>query len=392
MSYRWILLLGMAWSLKVPAQGKLTAPPIRTGAERLGRYLPLLKGKRVALLVNATSRVGNLNLVDTLQRLGVDLVRIFSPEHGFRGNADAGALVSDSRDPVTGIPITSLYGAHTRPSPGELRNVDILIYDIQDVGVRFYTYISSLQRFMEAAALNHKPLILLDRPDPNGFYVDGPVLDSSCRSFVGLQQIPIVYAMTAGEYASMLNQEGWLSGGLHCKLRIIRCRNYTHDSLYQLPVRPSPNLPDMASVYLYPSLCFFEGTPISVGRGTPYPFQLFGSSRFPAQGYRFRPRNRPGATDPPDSGKLCYGYFLGSKSGEPGGKPPGRIRLRWLLQAYRLYPDKDHFFGSYFHLLAGNRQLQQQIQASWSARRIRSSWQAGLARFKAIRKKYLLYP
>ncbi|HVB02966.1 MAG TPA: DUF1343 domain-containing protein [Chitinophagaceae bacterium] len=355
-------------------------------------YLPLLKGKRVALLVNQTSLVGHINLVDTLVRLHIHIVKIFSPEHGFRGMADAGETVGNSIDRRTGIPVISLYGTHTRPSRADLKDVDVMIYDIQDVGTRFYTYISSLQRFMEAAALNHKLLIILDRPDPNGFYVDGPVLDTFYRSFVGLQPIPSVYGMTAGEYAEMLNGEHWLSDGLHCNLKVIRCLNYTHRSIYQLPVRPSPNLPDMGAVYLYPSLCLFEGTTVSVGRGTEKPFQVFGNPDFPHQLFHFVPQRMPGAIHPPFLHDTCYGFDLSGNAERIRKNLHGILQLKWLITAYRLCPDKARFFTGYFNKLAGNDELKAEIQAGWSPEKIRESWQPGLAKFSRIRAKYLLYP
>lgn len=367
--------------------------PVITGAERLDQYLPLLEGKRVALLVNQTAVVGNSHLADTLLKLKINIVRIFSPEHGFRGNANAGEKVGNSVDPETGIPIVSLYGSHHKPTAEELKDVDVMIYDLQDVGVRFYTYISSMQYFLEAAAENNKPIIILDRPDPNGFYVDGPVLDKKFRSGVGLQSIPVVYGMTIGEYAKMLIGERWLGDpSLQPRLTIIPCLHYTHHTLYRLPVKPSPNLPNMTSVYLYPSLCFFEGTVISLGRGTDKPFQVFGHPEYPKSLFSFTPESIPGATDPPLLHQRCYGFDL---SGDPAKtlKETGhRLQLKWLIRAYRLFPDKDKFFNKYFDKLAGNDQLKQQIRKGWSEEKIRASWQPALDQFKKIRKKYLMYP
>lgn len=373
----------------------LLKPPavrILPGADQLGEYLPLLRGQRVAMLVNQTSLVGSSNLVDTLLKLQINIVKIFSPEHGFRGVADAGETVGNTRDPETGLTVISLYGPHTSPSKEELSDVDILIYDVQDVGTRFYTYISSMQRFMEAAARNHKPLIILDRPDPNGFYVDGPVLDTAFHSFVGLQPIPVVYGMTIGEYATMLNKEHWLAQGMECNLTVIRCKHYTHRSYYQLPIKPSPNLPDMGAVYLYPSLCLFEGTSVSVGRGTDKPFQVFGAPGLPHRLYSFIPRSMPGAKDPPYLNDTCYGYDLSGHEAVIRRHLKDVLPLKWLIRAYQLSPDKDHFFKAYFNKLAGDSDLAAQIKAGWSEKQIRSGWQAALKKFRNIRQKYLLYP
>jgi uncharacterized protein YbbC (DUF1343 family) len=370
---------------------------ILTGADQMGRYLPMITGKSVAIFANQTSLVGKTHLVDTLLKKGIRIKKIFSPEHGFRGEADAGEKVGSANDPATGIPIISLYGSKLKPSAADLEDIDILIFDIQDVGVRFYTYISSLQRFIEAAAENHRPIIVLDRPDPNGFYVDGPILDTRFRSFVGMQPVPIVYGMTIGEYARMLVGEKWLDSAASrfipgLDLTVIPCRNYTHKSRYHLPVKPSPNLPDMQSVWLYPSLCLFEGTAISLGRGTSKPFQQFGHPSFPHDLYSFTPDSVPGAKHPPLLGLTCYGYDLShiDVSKETGN----HWSLRWLLLAYRLFPDKDHFFtgtGAGFNRLAGGDQLARQIKEGLTETEIRRSWEPALGKFKKIRKKYLLY-
>ncbi len=368
---------------------------IEVGAARLDQYLPLLKNKRVAILTNQTAVIGknNTHLVDTLKSLGINIVKIFGPEHGFRGTANAGAKVQNSIDPKTGIPVISLYGSHNKPTAKELADVDVMVYDIQDVGTRFYTYISSMQRFMEAAAENHKSFLILDRPNPNGFYVDGPVLEKDQKSGVGMQPIPIVYGMTIGEYAKMLIGEHWLNNpNAKPDLTVIKCLNYTHDSLYRLPEKPSPNLPNMASVYLYPSLCFFEGTKCSVGRGTAHPFQLFGHPDFPDSLYSFTPMPMPGATHPKLEGEKCYGYLVATDAKTALKKENRQVQLKWIIKAYQLYPDKAHFFRSYFNLLAGNADLMRQIKAGWSAGKIRDSWQHKLDQFKQIRKKYLLYP
>jgi len=367
------------------------AGPILTGADQLSLYLPLLKGKAVAVFANQTSMVGRSHLVDTLLQCGIRIKKIFAPEHGFRGAADAGEQVSSQTDARTGLPIVSLYGSKLKPSPSDLRDVDILLFDIQDVGVRFYTYISSLQGYLESAVESHLPLVILDRPNPNGFYVDGPVLDMKFKSFVGMQPIPVVYGMTIGEYAKMLLGEQWVPND-HFAVTVIPCKNYTHNSRYSLPVKPSPNLPDMQSVYLYPSLCYFEGTAISLGRGTDKPFRQFGHPSFPKDLYSFTPASVEGARNPPLLGKTCYGYDLSKIDVE---KETGRrLSLKWLIKAYRLYPDKDSFFlkgGAFFNRLAGTDALQRQLKEGRTEEEIRKSWAPGLDRFKKIRKKYLLY-
>lgn len=365
---------------------------VRTGAEDIDRYLPMLKGKSVAVFANATSVIGKTHLVDSLLHRGVRITRLFSPEHGFRGEADAGAKVGNQVDERTGLPIVSLYGSKNKPTPADLEGIDVMVFDIQDVGVRFYTYISSMQRWMEAAIENHKPLIILDRPDPNGSYVDGPVLDTAFRSFVGMQPIPIVYGMTIGEYARMLLGERWVKSGPDFRCTIIRCKNYTHHSAYALPVKPSPNLPNMQAVWLYPSLCLFEGTPVSLGRGTAKPFQQFGNPDLPHEGYSFTPESVPGATNPPQLGKLCYGFDLSEVDVRKA--TGGHWSLQWLLKAYALYPDKEHFFngtGAGFDRLAGSSVLRRQLRDGLTEEQIRSSWEPALGNFKKIRKKYLLY-
>lgn len=352
-------------------------------------YLPKLQGKTIAVFANPTSTVGGRHLVDTLLKRGIRILKIFSPEHGFRGNADAGASVGNQKDEATGIPIVSLYGSKNKPTAEDLEGVDVLLFDIQDVGVRWYTYISSMQKYMEAAIENHRPLIILDRPDPNGFYVDGPVLDTNYRSFVGMQPIPVVYGMTIGEYARLLLGEHWVKADPGFMLTVIPCKNYTHKSRYVLPVKPSPNLPNMQSVYLYPSLCLFEGTPVSLGRGTSKPFQQWGHPAFPKDLYSFTPERVPGATNPPQVGQVCYGYDLSETAAATDGMP-----LKWLLQAYALFPDKEHFFtgsGSTFDRLAGSPVLRSQLKAGLTEKDIRKSWEPALGNFKKIRKNYLLY-
>jgi len=374
------------------------ASKIVPAAHRTDLYLPLLKGKRVAIFANNTSMLGKVHLVDTLSRLGVNIRKIFAPEHGFRGNADAGEKVSSTKDPATGIPIISLYGKKRKPSAADLADVDLIVFDIQDVGVRFYTYISSLQDLMEAAIAYDKPLIVLDRPNPNGFYVDGPVLQPRFRSFLGMQRVPVVYGMTIGEYGKMILGENWLDSSVKRKegfhFAVIPCSNYTHQSLYQLPEKPSPNLPDMASVYYYPSTCFFEGTILNEGRGTDRPFQIFGHPSLPHTLFSFTPTSREGAKSPKLLNQKCYGWDIGAPQQEVLARLKGRLQLHWLIDAYKLFPSKDSFFinnGKTFNTLAGNDELIGQIRNGDSEEAIRASWQPALDEFKKIRKKYLLY-
>lgn len=368
---------------------------LKPGAESLDEYLPLLQNKRVGILTNQTAVLGaqNTHLVDSLLSLNVDIVKIFGPEHGFRGDADAGAKVNNEVDEKTGIPIISLYGSHKKPTAEELEDVDIMLFDIQDVGTRFYTYINSMQYFLEAAAEHGKPILILDRPNPNGFYVDGPILEKEFESGVGKQPIPIVYGMTIGEYAQMLIGEKWLSDAdYQPDLTIIKNKNYTHDSLYKLPVKPSPNLPNMASIYLYPSLCFFEGTPVNVGRGTEHQFQLFGHPDFPKDLYSFTPVSRPGALHPKLEGQTCYGYLVATEAEDARAKNGAKVNLEWIQKAYELYPQKEEFFKPFFHLLAGTKSLMEDIQDGKTEEEIRKGWEEDLLHFKKIREKYLLYP
>lgn len=381
-----------------------------TGAERMQVYLPMLKGKSVAVFANQTSLVKNTHLVDTLISSGIKVVKIFGPEHGFRGDADAGEHVGDARDKKTGIPVISLYGNHKKPTPEDFKGVDVLVFDIQDVGVRFYTYISSLQYYLEAALENHKPLLILDRPNPNGFYVDGPVLDMKYTSFIGMQPVPVVYGMTIGEYAMMLAGESMLSKEANAinaynittnptvdtpfHIQVIKCKNYDHNTKYILPVMPSPNLKEMQSIYWYPSTCFFEGTSLSEGRGTDKPFQYFGHPSLPKYFFSFTPNPNAGAKSSKCFGQLCYGWNLSGNIEEVQKKVDGKIQLRYLLQAYNLFPGKDTFFlkNNFFNKLAGNDQLMQQVKAGKTEAEIKQSWKPGIIAFKAIRKKYLLYP
>jgi uncharacterized protein YbbC (DUF1343 family) len=381
---------------------------ILPGAAQPSLYLPVIKGKSVAVFANNTSMIGNTHLVDTLRSLGISIKKIFAPEHGFRGTASAGEKVENSRDSKTGIEVVSLYGAKRKPSAEDLKDVDILIFDIQDVGARFYTYISHLQDYIEAAIEHDKPLLIFDRPNPNGFYVDGPVLDRKFKSFVGMQPVPIVYGMTIGEYGKMLVGESWLdsaiqqryrsritnnNNGTGFRLQVISCANYTHRSLYNLPVKPSPNLPDMSAVYWYPSTCLFEGTVLSEGRGTDKPFQMFGHPDLPKNLIPFTPRNREGAVNPKLKDQLCYGWDISGQPAEVLKQVNGRIQLKWLIDAYKLFPDKQKFFlaNNFFNRLAGNDILMKQIKEGRSEAEIRGSWKPGLDKFRSIRKKYLLY-
>lgn len=379
------------------------------GANRINVYLPFIKGKKVGIFANQTSMVANTHLVDTLRKLGVDIKVIFGPEHGFRGTADAGEKVGNYVDEKTGINVVSLYGSKRYPSADDLKEVDVLIFDLQDVGCRFYTYINSMQDFLEAALENHKPLLLLDRPNPNGFYVDGPVLDLKFKSGVGRQPIPIVYGMTMGEYAMMLLGEKWTGEKANAvnaynittkpttdtpfHFLVIKCQNYTHKSKYVLPVRPSPNLPDMQSIYLYPTTCLFEGTALSEGRGTAHPFTYIGHPDLPKTMFSFTPNPNEGAKSSKHYGKLCYGWNFGGTPDEVLKKHGAKIHLQWLFDAYKIFPDKDSFFlkTNSFNRLAGTDMLMQQIKDGKSEEEIRKSWEPKLSEFKAIRKKYLLY-
>lgn len=377
-----LLMLGFGLSCK--------AQKIIPGAHSIEEYLPMLRGKRVGLLINQTSRIGNALLVDTLPKRGVKVVKIFAPEHGFRGGADAGAHIASGRDKETGLPIISLYGKNKRPNAAHLADVDVVIYDIQDVGTRFYTYISSLQYMMEACAAAGKQLIVFDRPNPTGHFVDGPVLDTAFRSFVGMQPIPIVYGMTPGEYAMMLKGEGWAPGVEKLELKVVKLKGWDHKTRYSLPVPPSPNLRTDEAIALYPTLCLFEGSPVSVGRGTTRPFEQWG---YPGGAERFKdsfmPVSTPGATHPPYEGEVCWGH---SSTSEHLAAADTAIQLDWIVEMYQSYKGKEPFFNSFFNLLAGTDKLAKDIAAGRSAEVIRASWAPGIAAFKKVRKKYLLYP
>ena len=359
------------------------------GGARMNLYLDSLKGKRVAIVGNQTSTIGKTHLVDTLISLGVVIKKVFSPEHGFRGDADAGEKVGSTIDSKTGIPLISLYGKNKKPYPEQLSDVDVVIYDIQDVGVRFYTYISTLHYVMEACAENKKPIIVLDRPNPNGHYVDGPVLEPAQRSFVGMDPVPIVYGMTIGEYALMVNGEFWLSDSLQCDLWIVPCKYYVHKSKYILPVAPSPNLRSETAITLYPSLCLFEATSVSIGRGTDRPFEMYGHPLFPYKGFSFMPISCFGAKNPLCENILCNGFDLQSTM----KKRTYELNLNWIIHAKMLLGDSSEFINqpAFFNRLAGNNELKGQILDGLSAKEIRASWKPGIDNFKKIRQRYLLY-
>ena len=372
------------------ASDVLDQKPVKVAAERTEFYFPLLEEKRIGIVANQTSLVGNAHLVDTLFISGFEVLKVFGPEHGFRGNASDGEKVADGHDPKTGLPVISLYGSHRKPTADDLKGLDLVIFDIQDVGTRFYTYISTMTYVMEACAENDIPVMILDRPNPNGNFVDGPVLDTAFSSFVGLHPVPVVHGMTVGEYAQMVNGEGWLKNGIQCELTVIPVENYDHTMLYDLPVAPSPNLPNMTAIYLYPSLCFFEGTIISVGRGTDLPFQVIGHPDFAYGSFAFTPGSIPGVSvHPPYEGETCFGQSLQGYS-ELVLKER-RLHLDLLISYYDYFKDKEPFFKPYFTKLAGSEQLQKQIESGMTEGEIRATWQTELEKFMAIRAKYLLY-
>ena len=369
---------------------QLSAADIITGAEQTDRYLSFLKGKRVALFSNQTGIVGNKHVLDVLLENGVNVVVIFSPEHGFRGTADAGEKVNSSIDTKTGVPICSLYGIKGGiPDAQTMKSFDVLVSDIQDVGLRFYTYYITMVKLMDQCAIYDKQMIVLDRPNPNGFYVDGPILDMKYKSGVGSLPVPVVHGLTLGELALMANGEHWLESNKTCKLIVIACQNYTHQSKYALPVAPSPNLPNMKSIYLYPSLCYFEATPVSLGRGTDAPFQLFGHPDMKGYDFSFTPESRPGAKNPPQLGKLCYGRDLRNLSDSAIWE--GKINLNYLIEAYRSVNAGDSFFTPFFEKLIGVDYVRKMIEEGCSAEQISKCWQKDIETFKKQRKPYLLY-
>ncbi len=360
---------------------------IITGAQQIDAIDGTIRNKRLALVGNQSSMVtSSVHLVDTLLSLKYQLVKVFSPEHGFRGTASAGQRITDSRDKKTGLPIVSLYGSHKKPGREELKDIDVVLFDIQDVGVRFYTYISTLHYVMEACAENNIPLIVLDRPNPNGDYVDGPVLEREFSSFVGMHPVPVVHGMTIGEYARMINGEYWLKDSVQCTLTVIPCRNYNHQTPYSLPIPPSPNLRSDASIRLYPSLCLFEATTVSVGRGTKFPFEVYGHPDFPKSDNTFTPRSNPGATSPKHENTICYAFHPKQESEE------GTFTLVYLMNAQKLLKGKPFILQkSFFQKLSGTKKLYDQLMAGWSESQIRESWKEDLNQYREKRKKYLLY-
>ena len=368
-----------------PASGEIIV-----GAACTSEYVPLLKGKKVALLSNHTGVVGDKHVLDIMLEKGVDVTTIFSPEHGFRGNADAGEHVKSSVDEKTGIPIASLYdGNSKKPAKKVMDGFDVLVVDIQDVGLRFYTYYVTMINLMNAAIEYDKEVVVFDRPNPNGMYVDGPILDMKYKSGVGALPIPVVHGLTMGEIANMANGEGWLENGNKVKLTVIKCKNYTHQSRYVLPVAPSPNLPNMHSIYLYPSTCYFEATPVSLGRGTDKPFQVYGHPNMKGYDFSFTPRSIPGAKNPPQLDRECYGRDL---TQIPDDEIIAKgINLEYVIDAYRNLNLDDHFFRSFFELLIGNGKVRKMIKEGKSADEIKATWSEDVARFKEQRRPYLLY-
>ena len=390
-----------------PNTEKATKKPILVGANQTEAYLPLLSKKRVGIVANQTSVIFKYNqgeiddlhktpsnnrythLVDSLVALKVDVKKVFAPEHGFRGTADAGELVKDGIDTKTGLPIVSLYGKNKKPSAAQLKDLDIVIFDIQDVGARFYTYISSLHYVMEACAEANIPVLILDRPNPNGHYIDGPILEMEHKSFVGMHPVPVVHGMTIGEYAKMINGQKWLENGVQCNITVIAMQNYTHDTPYHLPIKPSPNLPNAKAINLYPSLCFFEGTNVSAGRGTDKQFQIFGSpfldSKMFNYTYTFTPKPNAGSKYPKHENKVCYGIDLSTS------KNLSRLDLNYIIEAYQATANKDAFFNTFFTKLAGTKELQKQIETKHTAYEIKKTWVRGLAAYNTMRQAYLLY-
>lgn len=374
--------------------------PIKTGAEQTEKYVPYLQGKRVAILANQTAVIGKTHLVDSLRSLGINIVKVFGPEHGFRGKASAGVAVADEIDSATGIPVISLYGKKNKPSKEDLADVDIMVYDLQDVGCRFYTNINALARLMEACSENGKELLILDRPNPNGYLVDGPVLDMKFKSGIGMFPIPIAHGLTVGEFAQMANGEGWLKNKEKCNLRIIKVANYTHDMPYVLPVSPSPNLNTQQSVLLYPSTCLFEGTYLNHGRGTYYPFTVIGSPELKGKyDFNFTPVSIKGMAETPlFMNQVCYGIDL--RNYDVGIlRKKKQINLQWMMELYKASPYKEKFFDSklsremgVIEKLTGSALFRQQIEEGKSEEEIRKSWEPALTEYKLMRKKYLLYP
>ena len=384
-----IFILLNLWVTTACASAKADAPKtLKTGAEQTNLYVSGLKGKTIALVVNHTSMIGKMHLADSLLSLGIKIKTIFAPEHGFRGTADAGEHVENGIDKKTGLPIVSLYGNNKKPSAAQLEGIDVVIFDIQDVGARFYTYTSTMHYVMEACAEQSKKLLILDRPNPNGHYVDGQVLDKKFASFVGLNPVPVVHGCTVGELAQMINGEGWLAGNKKCNIQIVKCLGYKHSTPYNPPIATSPNLPNLQSMLLYPSICFFEGTDVSVGRGTDKHFQVIGSPNPKNGSFTFTPEDKPGAKNPPQKGKLCYGENLSKIDARNQA-----FTLKYVIDYYKKSYNKAKFFSSplFFDKLAGSDTTRKQIIAGMTETQIRASWKADLDNYKTIRKKYLLY-
>lgn len=369
---------------------KTKSDKIVVGANQTNSYLSLLKGKTIGIVANQTSVIFNeygfTHLVDSLNSLDINIQKVFAPEHGFRGKADAGEHITSGKDTKTGIDIISIYGNNKKPTNDQLKGLDLVVFDIQDVGARFYTYISSLHYVMEACAENNIPMLILDRPNPNGHYIDGPILEPEHKSFVGMHPIPVVHGMTIGEYAQMINGQNWLNNGVQCKLNIIKCKNYTKDKTCSLPIKPSPNLPNDVAINLYPSLCFFEGTNVSAGRGTEHQFQIFGSPFLNKTEFTFTPKPNEGSKHPKHENEICFGSDLSKH------KPLKQLNLGWLIQAYNESLNSDvKFWNNFFVKLAGTKQLQEQIVNGKTEQEIRATWQDGLQKYDEMRKAYLLY-
>ena len=359
---------------------------IITGAEQIPEFIDILKDQNIGIVANRSSILSmDSHLIDTLLSLGININKVFVPEHGFRGEADAGEKIFSQKDPKTGLTILSLYGNQRKPSNEQLKGISTMVFDLQDVGVRFYTYISTLHYIMEACAEKNITLIVLDRPNPNGHFIDGPVLENDCKSFVGMHPVPIVYGMTIGEYAQMINGEGWLNNQIKCQLKVIKLKNYTHKTPYELPLRPSPNLPNSQAIALYPSLCLLEPTVVSVGRGTEMQFQIFGHPNLPKSKFNFTPKSNFGAKYPKLDNKICYGVDLRKYN------MTNKIELKWIIDSYSNFPEPKSFFKEGFYRIAGTKKLKTQIEEGLSEEEIRRTWQEGLINFKRIRLKYLLY-
>lgn len=384
----YMLIISLLLSLSIPL---CSQNGLKTGAEQPNLYMKWLRGKKVGVVTNQSALVGNVHLVDFLLENQIKVVRIFSPEHGFRGQAEAGEKVSSDVDAKTGIRIVSLYGANKKPKESDLQDLDVLVFDIQDVGVRFYTYTSTLHYVMEACSKLQLPLVVLDRPNPNGSYVDGNIPDMNYKSFVCMHPVPIVHGMTIGEYAKMILNEGWIEGSkVNRTLHIVACANYSRNQEYILPVAPSPNLNKQDAIYLYPSLCLFEGTQMSLGRGTDFPFQVVGHPDYSIGNFNFTPVSIPGfAANPPFKDQLCYGFSYQNQGLD--WKNSGKIQLEPLIQAYQFFKDKPDFFIKFFDTLAGGPKLREQILSGMTADEIRKSWEPGLSEFMKIRNKNLMY-